>query len=219
MDKPVEVSYPTAKFLWPYLFECRCALSLLVKVLKTKSSMYKHTDGATGKLDINRSSKGGQDHIRESMKKAIRSYIKSLVCHGRWMYDYCHPRNRSYVCKDADESQCAREAEQCIKKLGQVVCYVTELYCAKESISVDSSDCCYLMRDTVVSQLESIDYTVCFNPSKTKVRNDLKQKISKKIQIQFICSLGSLPNLQSNMAEMLDLQKEYNIIAGNLKCG
>lgn len=208
------MSNPSAKILWPYLHQSKCALSFLVKVLKIKSSIYsKGSGGDIAELDLNQSNSGATIYIRESLKRAVRFSIQTWIRHGCWMYDYLH--NRRYVCKDNEESRCASEIRQCVEMLGQIVSYITQLYCAKESISIGSPDCCFLIRDTIMSELENIDYSACFNPlNEKKVGHVLRKKISGKIQLHFMCTLATFDALQSGMADILGLKEEYTIICG-----
>lgn len=204
-------SKPSAKSLWPHLHESRTALSLLVKVLKIKFEAYsKEASDGTSEME---SDFGTNNYIRESLKKVVRLSIQTLISHGCWMFDYFH--NRRYLCKNDDEGHCARETKQCVDLLGQAVSYIAHLYCAKESQSMEHSDCYYVINDAVMNMLETIDYTECFSPSNAKIGQGRKDKISRKIQFQFMCSLTGFDSLQSNMCNFFGLEQEYKIMRGD----
>jgi len=153
--------------------------------------------------------------VRDSLKIAVRLASQSWIRHGHWLYGYINEDRRA--CKSSDEQQCTAEVKRCFNSLGEIVCFLSWLYCVEENIPFGDNDCCFVIVDAMSSELEKAYYN---NQGKQSARKTSKAKIEKyvrRIKLRFVLSLDtkfSRP-LQLQLGNMMKLSSDLSIVIGS----
>ena len=149
------------------------------------------------------------NEIRNSLKSVVQIAMKCWVLLGHLlMNDQCNDKVDKSM-----RDHCASEAKSCLSSYGSIICHLARLYCVEEDIDYGSDDCCFIIRDAMMSELEQINYSLYLEPMK-KATKKVKKSILSSLKLRFITSLDthfSVP-LQANMGEMMDLGNELSLL-------
>ena len=145
-----------------------------------------------------------KNQIRGSLKAVIRLAVQCWIQHGHWLLGYLNEDRR--VCETSEEQHCASEVKSCLASMGSIICHLAWLNCAEEGVEFGSENCCYDIRDAVLLELESLDFTK-YNSSGKKVSAAAKKKFLRSFKLRILLSLTtdfSRP-LQSKLAGLFEL--------------
>lgn len=153
--------------------------------------------------------------LKEDSRKLLQTMteiiIKTWLKHGHWIVGFVGEGKRS--CSSSDESRCSMEVYETMKDLGRILCHVAWLFCATESLPFPDYQCCYIIRDIVLRELQDFEYNEFCDGKATKT---VKNQFSRDMKFRFILSLESsfATNLLVRMGELLDLEEEVSMILG-----
>jgi hypothetical protein len=150
-----------------------------------------------------------KEESRKLLQIMTEIIIKVWLRHGHWIVGFVGEGKRH--CTTLDESRCSMEVYETMKALGRILCHVAWLFCATESIPFPDYQCCYVIRDIVLREMECFEYNEFCDGKATKAK---KNQFSRDVKLRFILSLESTfaTNLLVRMGELLGLDEEVSMI-------
>jgi hypothetical protein len=152
-----------------------------------------------------------KEEPRKLLQVMTEIIIKTWLNHGHWIVGFVGEGKRR--CSTLDESRCSMEVCETMKSLGRILCHVAWLFCATESLPFPDYQCCYVIRDIVLRELECFEFNELCDGKATKT---LKKQFSRDLKLRFILSLEAsfATNLLVRIGELLDLEEEVSMILG-----
>ena len=153
-----------------------------------------------------------REGLRKCLKQIVRIATTVMITHGYWILGDSY-NERYKECKSSDESFCVSEFKSCLSSYGSIICYLTWLFCMEESIEYAHDNCCFIIRDEMLAELENIDFGLYTKGCK-RVTAPIKKRIKNSMKLELILSLDSdfSEPLQVKMGKMLEVSKQLSII-------
>ncbi len=149
--------------------------------------------------------------LRSCLKETARLFAKCMVKHGHWILGDSAEGYKS--CETSNESLCVLEFKSCLSSYGSIICQLAWLFCMEESLDFAHEECCFIIKDAILNELEKINFGV-YTCSCKRVNAATKKRIKKSIKLQLILSLDNdfSEPLQLSLGTMLEVSKDLSII-------
>lgn len=150
------------------------------------------------------------NRTRQSLKTVVRLATKCWVRHSHWLIGNHNERSR--IDDHFGAERCSIESKACFDAFGAIICYLSWLYCMEEKIDFGHDDCCFVIKDAMLSELANVDYSMYLQGK--KATHVTKKKILTSIKLRFVLAMDTSfsRDLQLRLGSMLGVSSELKLL-------
>ena len=177
----------------------------VVEVWPDKSRRCVYTDGDFEDLSIKDLRKLEKDEKQRQNEKNGNKGKKTITNNS----DNFNPKSAS----SSEEEHCITSCKSCLDSFGSIVSYLSWLYCVEECIEFGHDDCCFLIKDVLLGELQNVHYASYIDSGK-KASAATKKKVLTGLKLRFVLSMDTVfsKDLQERLGSMLGVSSELQLI-------
>ena len=147
---------------------------------------------------------------RQSLKIVVHLATQCWVRHSHWLIGNHNQRLQINDLSGAE--RCSIESKACFDAFGAIICYLSWLYCMEEKIDFGHDDCCFVIKDAMLSELSNLDYSMHLQGK--KATHVTKKKILTSIKLRFVLAMETSfsRDVQLRLGSMLGVSSELNLL-------